>query len=96
MAQSQTVHLPQQPTPFIGREQELKELGTLLADPSCRLLTLVGPGGIGKTPRYKNLIASPQPAGRVVHPVAPPNRERGWYAVVRTTSHFLHAREGEE
>jgi predicted ATPase/DNA-binding CsgD family transcriptional regulator len=37
------------PTPFIGREDELAEIDHVLADPSCRLLTLVGPGGIGKT-----------------------------------------------
>src|ERR1051326_5374170 len=37
------------PTPFIGRSQEIDEIGALLDDPSCRLLTLVGPGGIGKT-----------------------------------------------
>lgn len=42
-------NLPVASTPFIGREQELAELGELLADPDCRLLTLVGPGGIGKT-----------------------------------------------
>lgn len=34
---------------FIGREQELSALSRLLVDPQCRLLTLVGPGGIGKT-----------------------------------------------
>ncbi|RMF29683.1 MAG: hypothetical protein D6759_13410 [Chloroflexi bacterium] len=42
-------NLPPQPTPFVGREQELTEIQRLLADPACRLLTLVGPGGIGKT-----------------------------------------------
>ncbi len=36
-------------TPFVGRERELGELAGLLADPACHLLTLVGPGGIGKT-----------------------------------------------
>ena len=41
--------LPVNPTPLIGRQQELDELGRLLAKPECRLLTLVGPGGIGKT-----------------------------------------------
>ncbi|MEW6368620.1 MAG: tetratricopeptide repeat protein [Acidobacteriota bacterium] len=41
--------LPVTPTPFIGRETELAEISRLLADPACRLLTLVGPGGIGKT-----------------------------------------------
>ncbi len=42
-------NLPPPPTPFVGREEELSDLATRLADPECRLLTLVGPGGIGKT-----------------------------------------------
>ncbi len=41
--------LPFQPTTFVGREAELTEIVALLNDPACRLLTLVGPGGIGKT-----------------------------------------------
>jgi predicted ATPase/DNA-binding CsgD family transcriptional regulator len=41
--------LPVQTTPFIGRTAELAEIATLLDDPACRLLTLVGPGGTGKT-----------------------------------------------
>jgi hypothetical protein len=43
------LHLPRQPTPFIGRAEEVAQIKALLADPACRLLTLVGPGGIGKT-----------------------------------------------
>jgi predicted ATPase len=43
------MHLPAQPTPFVGRVEELHEISALLNDPACRLLTLVGPGGIGKT-----------------------------------------------
>jgi predicted ATPase/DNA-binding CsgD family transcriptional regulator/Tfp pilus assembly protein PilF len=42
-------NLPSQPTPFIGRVTELEAITHRLADPACRLLTLVGPGGIGKT-----------------------------------------------
>lgn len=42
-------NLPQQLTPFIGREEELVQLQRRLADPAYRLLTLVGPGGMGKT-----------------------------------------------
>jgi predicted ATPase/DNA-binding CsgD family transcriptional regulator len=42
-------NLPQPLTPFVGRVEELTTIAHLLADPACRLLTLVGPGGIGKT-----------------------------------------------
>ena len=42
-------NLPSQPTPFIGRETELAELTALLIDPNIRLVTLIGPGGMGKT-----------------------------------------------
>ena len=42
-------NLPIPPTCFVGREAELAETRKLLGDPSCRLLTLVGFGGIGKT-----------------------------------------------
>jgi len=42
-------NLAPQLTPFFGRAAELLELTQLLTDPDCRLLTVVGPGGIGKT-----------------------------------------------
>jgi predicted ATPase/DNA-binding SARP family transcriptional activator/tetratricopeptide (TPR) repeat protein len=41
--------LPTYPSPFVGREKELEEIQHLLQDPSCSLLTLLGPGGSGKT-----------------------------------------------
>ena len=41
--------LPAQPGAFVGRESELEELGDLLAERACRMITLTGPGGIGKT-----------------------------------------------
>ena len=43
------VNLPSVPTPFIGREDELAALDEILADLDIRLVTIVGPGGIGKT-----------------------------------------------
>lgn len=43
------VILPPQTTPFVGREWELGEINRLMSQPECRLLTLIGPGGIGKT-----------------------------------------------
>src|SRR5712692_3693776 len=42
-------NLPIQPTPFIGREQELTVVRDLLGREKVRLLTLTGPGGTGKT-----------------------------------------------
>ena len=42
-------NLPKRKTSFIGREQELAELNQVLDCPSCRLLTITGPGGFGKT-----------------------------------------------
>jgi predicted ATPase len=41
--------LPLPATSFVGREAELAHLTAQLAQPQCRLLTLVGPGGTGKT-----------------------------------------------
>ncbi|MCE3286807.1 MAG: hypothetical protein K0S64_413 [Gaiellaceae bacterium] len=42
-------NLPVPATPFLGREQELAELLSLLSSEDTRLLTLTGPGGTGKT-----------------------------------------------
>jgi predicted ATPase/DNA-binding SARP family transcriptional activator len=43
-------NLPILPTQFIGRDREIEKIRTLLFnDPKHRLLTLIGPGGIGKT-----------------------------------------------
>ncbi|HEX5502342.1 MAG TPA: tetratricopeptide repeat protein [Thermomicrobiales bacterium] len=46
---SQRPDLPARQTSFVGRQLELAELAELLAAPDCRLLTILGPGGIGKT-----------------------------------------------
>jgi predicted ATPase/DNA-binding SARP family transcriptional activator len=48
-ASQRTYNLPSQPTSFIGRAAELAKLAQLLEHPTCRLITVVGPGGIGKT-----------------------------------------------
>jgi len=42
-------NLPAQSTPFVGRDKELADLDRLLEDPSIRLITIVGTGGMGKT-----------------------------------------------
>ena len=49
-AETPTPHaLPTRATSFVGRDLELTEVGTLLADPDCRLVTLIGTAGVGKT-----------------------------------------------
>jgi predicted ATPase/DNA-binding NarL/FixJ family response regulator len=42
-------NLPAPATSFLGREAELNDLARLLVEPGVRLLTIWGPGGIGKT-----------------------------------------------
>ena len=42
-------NLPLEATPFVGREAELAALDELFSDQDRRLVTIVGPGGIGKT-----------------------------------------------
>jgi predicted ATPase len=52
-------NLPLQLTPFVGREEELAQIQERLQDPACRLLTLLGLGGSGKT-RLALEAAAPQ------------------------------------
>ncbi len=42
-------HLPRPVSTFVGRQEELATLAALIADPYCRVVTLHGPGGIGKS-----------------------------------------------
>ncbi len=70
--------LPIPPTSFVGREQELVEVFRLLEQQDCRLLTLVGPGGVGKT--RLALQAASQTNGRFSNgvffvPLAPVNSD---------------------
>ncbi len=42
-------NLPLAAAPFVGRARELELIHRHLADADCRLLSLLGPGGVGKT-----------------------------------------------
>ncbi|MBI5824144.1 MAG: tetratricopeptide repeat protein [Chloroflexi bacterium] len=42
-------NLPASSTEFVGRKKELEQLRERLANPACRLITLTGLGGAGKT-----------------------------------------------
>lgn len=48
-SQTSRHNLPPFATPFIGRQQELADLEAQLLNPHYRLLTITGPGGVGKT-----------------------------------------------
>ena len=44
-----SLNLPTPATPFVGRQRELAQVVALLADPNVRVLTILAPGGMGKT-----------------------------------------------
>jgi non-specific serine/threonine protein kinase len=61
-APTTTHNLPEQPTAFIGRETELIELLALLDTLSVRLVTILGPGGMGKTRLALETLARSKPS----------------------------------
>lgn len=69
--------LPRFPTPLIGREAEVEHVVASLAGPLCRLLTVAGPGGAGKTHLAAQVAAALAPRyrhGVVWVPLAPVSR----------------------
>jgi predicted ATPase/DNA-binding CsgD family transcriptional regulator len=81
--------LPWQPTSFIGREQDIAHVRDLLLhDPHVRLLTLTGPGGVGKTRLVLKVVESLLDSFARVHfvrlvPV------RDWRQVLPALAHYF-------
>jgi len=69
-----SVELPVPATPFLGREQELFDAVSLVYERDPRVLTVVGPGGTGKT-RFSielaRLLGDDADGGTVFVPLAP-------------------------
>jgi predicted ATPase/class 3 adenylate cyclase len=86
-------NLPAQPNAFIGRERELAETRALLDRDDVRLLTLIGPGGTGKTRLALQLAADvvEQFANGVFFVSLAPIRD--WELVVPTILRTLGLRE---
>jgi predicted ATPase/DNA-binding SARP family transcriptional activator len=81
-------NLPEPPTPLIGRERELAELGALLRRPEVRLITLTGVGGSGKTRLALELAAALQdvfPDGVFLVELAPVHEAQLVGATIATT-----------
>ncbi|MFP3855435.1 MAG: AfsR/SARP family transcriptional regulator, partial [Anaerolineales bacterium] len=55
-------HLPKPATPLIGREDDLNQLKRMMAQPSCRLISITGLSGLGKTRLAIELARQLRPA----------------------------------
>jgi predicted ATPase/DNA-binding CsgD family transcriptional regulator len=65
--------LPVPPTSFVGREREAEQISALLRQDDVRLVTLTGPGGVGKTRlalRVAEALAAEFADGAVFVPLA--------------------------
>lgn len=103
---AQPHNLPSLP-PIVGREAEADEIQMLLREPGCRLLTIAGPGGIGKTRLALHVasshvqeskfseIDSSYPDGVYFVALAPVSTVEGLIAAIAEALHFAF-RDSEE
>ncbi len=91
-------NLPAPTTLFIGRRTELAALEALLDDPACRLLTILGPGGTGKT-RLALQLATEQghtfADGAYFVPLAPLSSGDFLVPAIADTLHFAFAERAD-
>jgi len=97
-------NLPAPLTPFVGREAEIAAIVEHLRDPACRLLTLVGPGGCGKTRLaleaamdiLSNAFLDTHRDGMFFVPLASIESPRAIVpTLARSLGFYLHEEEGE-
>lgn len=97
-ASSPHPNLPIPATPFVGRQTELAELAQRMSDPAVRLLSLIGPGGSGKTRlalqtavQQQNLFAD----GAYFVPLATLNAPENVIPAIAKALHLSFFKEGE-
>ena len=96
--QARRHNLPAQLIPFMGRRRALDEIADCLQDPGCRLLTLIGPGGSGKT--RLALEAAAEQLDRYAHgvffvPLAPLDAANGIVPAIAEALGFSFHGEGD-
>lgn len=92
-------NLPAQTTPFVGRELELAELKHLIDDPDLRLITILGPGGMGKTRLALEAAASQVERfanGVFFVPLAPLSAPENLYTAVAESLQFTFQTDQRE
>lgn len=99
-ATAKVISLPQLPTGFIGRWEEVGDILALFDQPGTRLVSLIGPGGMGKT-RLAIQVASTAeerdpdrfPDGIFFVPLAPVNSGEGIVSAIAAAIGFQFSRQ---
>ena len=97
-------NLPYQSTPFVGRESELTTLHALLTQPTGRLISILGTGGMGKTRLAiaiaEKLLQSKDkalfPDGIFFVPLAPLNNPNQIAFAIAEATHFTLDSSGQQ